>query len=56
MGMLCFTAFSESCLWECCVCRVFAYRQVRFDCMFKGFADNRLWEYRIFSLKNECLA
>ena len=24
--------------------------------MFKGFADNRLWEYRIFSFTKACLA
>ena len=56
MGMSCFTMFSESRLWECRVFTVFAYRQVRFDCIFTGFADNRLWEYRIFSFKNACLA
>ena len=69
-GMLCFTMFSESRLWECRVLQcflkavcgnvmfftVFAYRQVRFDCIFPGFADNRLWEYRIFLLKKACLA
>ena len=56
MGMSCFTMFSESRLWECRVFTLFAYRQVRFDCIFIGFADNRLWEYRIFSFKNACLA
>ena len=56
MGMSCFTVFSESCLWECRVFAVFAYRQVRFDCIFTRFADNRLWEYRIFSFKKACLA
>ena len=35
---------------------VFADIQVRFDCIFTRFADNCLWEYRIFSFKNECLA
>ena len=35
---------------------VFADRQVRFDCIFTRFADNRLWEYCIFSFKNACLA
>ena len=41
MGMSCFTVFSESRLWECRVFTVFAYRQVRFHCIFTGFADNR---------------
>ena len=56
MGMSCFTMFSESRLWECRVFTLFAYRQVRFDCIFIGFADKRLWEYRIFSFKKACLA
>ena len=52
-----FTVFSESRLWECRVLRcfriavygnvvfftLFPYRQVRFDCIFTGFADNRLF-------------
>ena len=39
-----------------CFFTLFAYRQVRFDCIFIGFADNRLWEYRIFSFTKACLA
>ena len=35
--------FSESRLWECRVFTLFPYRQVRFDCIFTGFADNRLF-------------
>ena len=42
MGMSCFTVFSESRLWECRVFTLFAYRQVSFDCIFTGLADNRL--------------
>ena len=48
--------FSESRLWECRVITVFACRQVRFDCIFARFADNCLWEYRIFSFKKACPA
>ena len=33
MGMSCLTVFYESRLWECRVFTVFAYRQVRFDCI-----------------------
>ena len=51
-----FTVFSESRLCECRDFTVFADRQVRFDYIFTRFADNRLWEYRIFSFKNACLA
>ena len=56
MGMSCLIVFSESRLWECCFFTLFAYRQVRFDHIFAGVADNCLWEYRIFSFKKTCLA
>ena len=51
MRMSCFTVFSESRLWECRVFTLFAYRQVRFDCIFIGFAESRLWECRVFSFE-----
>ena len=35
---------------------VFGDRLARFDCIFTGFADNRLWECRIFSFTKACLA
>ena len=50
------TRFAEIRLWECRVFTVFPYRQVRRDCIFTGFADNLLLEYRIFSFKKACLA
>ena len=34
----------------------FSEHEVTFACIFIGFADNRLWEYRIFSFKTACLA
>ena len=43
--------FSESRLWECRVFMVFGDRLVRFDCIFKGFAGNCLWEYCISNSK-----
>ena len=39
-----------------CFFTVFADRQMRFDYIFTGFADHRLWEYRIFSFQDACLA
>ena len=51
-----FLMLSESRLWTCRVFTGFADMQMRFDIISRGFADHRLWEYRIFSFQNACLA